>query len=484
MELQWKRKGKWRSSRIELGNPIVTITSRKKIVQIDLRLCSITKSSQSVQELLIVDDTVVHQFKTTDRDAVLRTLRTHKTLISLNVKELIEAVECPIIIVTEHERIIYQNGSALQLLGEQYGKTITKVIPDPTGQLLRIHTVLITGGNKILSIEKHVSERSFQNSTVPTASLLDQISILRIQNAMLSSNLDAKSSPRLLDRYSSKHLFVDRDPRNHFIFGDVIGKGSFGVVYLAHERQTGRKVAVKKLTLPYNDVKAELYNLARFEHDNIIRYLGCYGVDPTIHQGIPQNETWIVTEYCNRGSLLDRMSSHRFSIDQICAILKQILKALKYIHFKGAIHRDIKPGNILLTSKGYVKIADFGTSWTRTRSKDKANSMVGTVHYMSPERLNDSEYDQKSDIWSLGIVLIELVEGPTLLSKSRFEMMCSVSRGDAPIIDETKYTPELLEFLQSCLRPVAKRPTAIKLLKTDLMKRVSEPQQQLRKLWT
>ena len=118
-------------------------------------------------------------------------------------------------------------------------------------------------------------------------------------------------------------------------------------------------------------------------------------------------------EFCDAGSVLDlmRLTDKNLSEEQIASIVEMVLNGLNFIHEKRKIHRDIKAGNILLNLEGDAKMADFGVSAQLTHSFSKKNSKIGTPYWMSPEVISQNHYNNKCDIWSLGITCIEMAEG-------------------------------------------------------------------------
>ena len=137
-------------------------------------------------------------------------------------------------------------------------------------------------------------------------------------------------------------------------------------------------------------------------------------------------DLWLVLEYCNAGSVQDviKIAEKKLSELQIAAVCYAALKGLEYLHDTRKIHRDIKAGNILLDRHGNAKLADFGVSAQLMETYSKKRTTCGTPHWMSPEVLLKSEYNKKTDIWSLGITAIEMAEGdPPYSEKPTFSAM-------------------------------------------------------------
>ena len=181
----------------------------------------------------------------------------------------------------------------------------------------------------------------------------------------------------------------------------------------------------------------------------------------------------LLVEYMDGGSLEDLVKAGGCDNEAVLANMARcILLGLNYLHERQKIHRDIKPGNLLMNTKGVVKIADFGVSRNLTGTSDLSKTFVGTVGYMSPERIQGHKYNVKADIWSFGLSLLACALGVfpyerQVSSLSYFEMVNAVCDEPSPELPpgDERFGPELRDFVRLCLlKDPADRPSAETLL--------------------
>jgi len=270
------------------------------------------------------------------------------------------------------------------------------------------------------------------------------------------------------------------DPNDLFKLEKELAVGSFGTVYSALNKNTGEKVAVKIITLEedetFDDLITEIDILRRSSHPNIVKYYGSW---------LKGRELFIVMELCSGGSLLSIYEDFPkneipCTENQIAFVLRETLKGLAYLHGVGIIHRDIKAANILLTEKGEIKLADFGVSAQLTKERPYRYTLIGTPYWMAPEVISmdsNSPYNEKADIWSLGITAIELAEkNPPLVDLAPMRALCVIPFEPPPTFKEAhKWSLNFFDFVQCCLRkaPVERRPCA-ELLKHPFVANCSE----------
>ena len=187
----------------------------------------------------------------------------------------------------------------------------------------------------------------------------------------------------------------------------ILGEGSFSVVQLYEDKKTKIKYAVKKMNIENiekitknkNLINTEVNIHGRINHPNIIKLHNYFRI---------KNNSYLILEYSPNGTLFDIIrSSHGLSEIYSFYYFLQTLNAIYFLHLHSIIHRDLKPENLLINEKNIIKLCDFG--WSVKLKDNKRTTFCGTVEYMAPEIIKKQEYDETIDIWSLGVLLYELV---------------------------------------------------------------------------
>jgi serine/threonine protein kinase len=239
---------------------------------------------------------------------------------------------------------------------------------------------------------------------------------------------------------------------SRYTLADEIGRGASGVVFKALDMQTGGMVAIKEVAIR-GESKEQMQLLQR-EIDLLKLLKNPYIVE--YHESFNTRDTlFIVMEFVENGSLSMIIKKFgRLQESLVTIYMVQILEGLTFLHEQGVIHRDIKGANILISTGGKVKLADFGvaTKLEAAGLDTQANSVVGTPYWMAPEIIQMSGFTTASDIWSVGCTIIELTSGaPPFFDLAPMSALFRIVHENHPPLPPN-ISPHLKDFLLQCFK--------------------------------
>uniref|UniRef100_A0A8C1KIX3 non-specific serine/threonine protein kinase n=1 Tax=Cyprinus carpio TaxID=7962 RepID=A0A8C1KIX3_CYPCA len=270
-----------------------------------------------------------------------------------------------------------------------------------------------------------------------------------------------------------EHVHRDINPEEVWEIVGELGDGAFGKVYKAQNKQTGILAAAKvidtKTEEELEDYMVEIEILASCDHQYIVKLLDAFYYE---------SKLWPFCMCMCVSAELERPLTE----PQIRVVCKQTLEALTYLHENKTIHRDLKAGNILLTSDGDVKLADFGVSAKNTKTLQRRDSFIGTPYWMAPEVVmcetsKDRPYDYKADIWSLGVTLIELAQiEPPNHEMNPMRVLLKIAKSEPPTLAiPSRWSSEFSDFLRKALdKNVDNRWNALQLLQHPFVSNVMD----------
>mmetsp|Transcript_11453 Transcript_11453/g.13134 ORF Transcript_11453/g.13134 Transcript_11453/m.13134 type:complete len:426 (+) Transcript_11453:267-1544(+) len=258
--------------------------------------------------------------------------------------------------------------------------------------------------------------------------------------------------------------FAEGDPRDVYETLGALGEGSYGSVEKVRHYETGKIYAMKIIDLEEDMTREEL-----LKEIDILRYCtDAFVVDYFEHYE-QDDSIFIIMELCDAGSVNDLMQICEIQFEEpvIKEMIASALLGLEYLHANNIIHRDVKAGNLLLTREGQVKLGDFGVSARLSEDGQRRKTVIGTPFWMAPEVIQETPYDGRADIWSLGITLIELAdtEPPYANIHPMRAIFMIPNRPPPHLKTQADWSEEMNDFVRLCLKKnPEERPTASKLL--------------------
>jgi p21-activated kinase 1 len=247
-----------------------------------------------------------------------------------------------------------------------------------------------------------------------------------------------------------------------------VGSGGTSTVYKGRMMATGQMVAVKAINLAEQErevIENEVQLQHELKHPNVVQVERALLVD---------NWLYIVMEFMDGGTLTDILTMCNCTEAHIAFILREVLAALTVLHDSDKIHRDIKSDNVLVSTAGAVKLADFGYTAQLKNAADRRKTICGTPYWMAPELIQGMPYGKEVDIWSLGIMCLELAEGapPYLQEVPGRALYLIVLQGVPGLANKSEWSSEFNDFVDRCLaREPDQRPSAAALAQHPFIKK-------------
>lgn len=333
------------------------------------------------------------------------------------------------------------------------------------------------GGEQVVGSESESDDSKATDKPTAETGTDDKLSDVKKRKKEEKKRLVEEAMGRL------KALVTPGDASKRYRFDRKLGQGASGTVYSALDRKTGQSVAIKRLIIsqqPRLDLVANELELMQGLRGtpNVVRFIDAFLYND-------EAELWIVMELVEGGALTGVIEDAIFTETQIARVCRDIIAALARMHERNIIHRDIKSDNVLIGSDGVVKLTDFGFAAVTEGRLGKRSTMVGTPYWMAPEVVTKKPYTAAVDIWSLGIMTLEMIDGePPYMDQDPIKALYLIATlGSPEIKNPQELSPILRDFLDLCLRLKAEeRPSAQDLLEHPFLKGPLASNDEIKKL--
>ncbi|OTB20310.1 hypothetical protein K445DRAFT_50782 [Daldinia sp. EC12] len=296
-----------------------------------------------------------------------------------------------------------------------------------------------------VTLPSQAAQRKGAPPASPTRKPLPSISTVSKTSSEEKEIVERKSAPLIEQPFMPKEFHLGM-----FEIGKPLGKGKFGRVYLARERTSGYICALKVLHKKEleqgrveKQVRREIEIQSNLRHPNILQLFGHF------HDS---KRVFLILEFAGKGELYKHLRrEQRFPEWKASQYIAQMASALRYLHRKHVIHRDIKPENILMGIHGEIKISDFG--WSVHAPNSRRQTMCGTLDYLPPEMIkpgsSDNYYDEKVDLWSLGVLTYEFLVGEAPFEDTPVMTQRRIAKADMTI--PSFVSPEARDLIKKLL---------------------------------